>query len=201
MVEKMKKKYRIELCGEIAAGKSTLAQILSEEKGLKILNDRFEENPFLKSFYMDKYNECAFESELTFALLHFNMTRNNSDFECVVCDYSVAQDFSYAKTHLNETEFQCFCNVYKMMLEQIGFPDLTIYLKCPVEELKKRIKKRGRVEEQEITNEHLECCVQNLEIQLSKINNVLVIDSSKYDFRGKDKTEVIDYIFKNIEEA
>ena len=48
----MKNAYHIIIEGTIAVGKTSLAHILSKHINAKLILEQFEENPFLKDFYI-----------------------------------------------------------------------------------------------------------------------------------------------------
>ena len=73
---------RVEICGGIAAGKTTLARLL-RSKILTPIYEDFKKNPFYDAFYEDP-RRYAFETELTFLLQHYHqqkaMASKNRDF-------------------------------------------------------------------------------------------------------------------------
>lgn len=186
---------RIEICGGIAAGKTSLAMVL-EQEGFVAVYEKFDANPFLNDFYVDKMLDNTFETEITFALLHYNWIKERSMEERIVCDYALFQDWCYGKNNLSEQELSVFENVYKHLNEQIVSPALTIYLQCGVDCLLERIKMRGRVFEQSISRSYLEENIQILEKELNNKENVLVIESDKYNFISDDKDLIVKTILE-----
>lgn len=59
---------RIEVCGIMASGKTTLVRLF-EKNGFGAFYERYWENPFVNAFYLDKSEECVFETEMVFTLL------------------------------------------------------------------------------------------------------------------------------------
>jgi len=49
--------------GVIGAGKTTLANLLSQKHGARLVLEQFEENPFLPKFYEDR-ERYAFQTQL-----------------------------------------------------------------------------------------------------------------------------------------
>jgi deoxyadenosine/deoxycytidine kinase len=64
---------RIEICGGIAAGKTTLCQNLQRSLGRAEFED-FTKNPFWARFY-EEPDSYAFETEMTFLLLHYSQIK------------------------------------------------------------------------------------------------------------------------------
>lgn len=87
-------RIRIEICGGIAAGKTTLAEVL-EQNGYTAIYERFEDNPFVKQFYQSAEQDSTFETEIVFTLLHYNPIKQKQNEKMVVSDYSLLQDYCY----------------------------------------------------------------------------------------------------------
>jgi len=184
---------RIEICGGIASGKTTLAHAL-EEYGFTVVYERIGDNPFLNDFYTKKDVDNTFETEITFTLLHYNWIKSSLDSENVVCDYSLFQDFCYGLNNLNRNDWEAYRKIYTYLLQIIPPFDMLIYLKCSTDCLMERIRLRNREMEQVISKDYLENNISVIEDQLSQIPNVLVIDSERYNFVDKDKKEVVNQI-------
>ena len=58
---------RIELCGPLGVGKTTLAVNLSQMMGFQLINEPVENHPFLKPFYANP-QAFAFEKNLFFLI-------------------------------------------------------------------------------------------------------------------------------------
>ena len=188
---------RIEICGGIGAGKTTLATIL-EQEGFMGIYERFQDNPFLNDFYTKENIDNNLENEITFLLLHFNLIKIcDTDRNCA-CDYSLLQDYCYAESNLREDEREAFMNLYRYIEKQITPPDLIIYLKCDVECLLDRIRQRGRVMEQGISREYLQNIIDEIEKVIVNRQNVLIIESDKYNFINRDKQYVLELIMKSL---
>lgn len=183
---------RIEICGGIAAGKSTLTRLL-ESNGFSAVYERFDDNPFLKEFYQ-KGQDNALETEMVFLLLHYNQLKGLEDENIIVSDYSLLQDYSYAIQNMQAIEVKVFENVYQYLKNNLSETNFVIYLKCGVDCLLNRIYERSREDEENISKEYLCHNIDILEKKLQLLDNVLVIDSERYDFRGQDKDKVLDMI-------
>lgn len=188
---------RIEICGGIASGKTTLSHVL-EGEGFTVINERFQENPFLNKFYLESGIDNSFETEIVFTLLHYNSIKLQKKQDMLVCDYSLFQDYCYAINNLNEEEFSIFKKMYDYLLKQINSANLIVYLECDVDCLLERIRKRGREMEQSISREYMVSNIAVIEKNLSMLSNVLVINSHKYNFIEKDRQMVVDTILRRI---
>lgn len=176
------KQIRIEICGGIAAGKTTLTRLLNEI-GIHSVYEDFEANPFLKEFYAlpEVY---SFETEISFLLQHYHLIKKTWKMhKAIVCDYSFVLDHAYAKMTLkNRNEKELFLKMENEVLGQLRKPDLLIYLKCEPAILLERITERGRSLEKGITIEYLSDLTTLLEKQLIKGVNYILIESDKINF-------------------
>lgn len=189
---------RIEICGGIAAGKTSLTHVL-EKEGFLTIYERFEDNPFLNKFYTDSEEDNVLETEMVFTLLHYNWIKRKKNEGNVVCDYSIFQDYCYAVNNLRKTERVVFESLYNYLMEQILPADLIIYLKCNVDCLLQRIKERDRGMEQNISKEYLQDNIDTIEKHLFTQDNILIIESDKYNFIENDKNIVIETIKNRCE--
>lgn len=191
---------RIEICGGIAAGKTSLAQIL-EKEGFLAIYERFEDNPFLSEFYSVGKEDNTLETELVFTLLHYNWIKQNKGKKKLVCDYSLFQDYCYAINNLKQGELEAFLNLYNYLIKEISSVELIIYLKCNIDCLLRRIKVRNREMERNISREYLETNIATIERNLLGKDNVLIIESDKYNFIGSDRDIVLEMINNYCENA
>lgn len=195
---------RIEICGGIASGKTTLATILGRYlTPAAFVFEDFQGNPFWKAFYSDPIGS-AFETELTFLLQHYHNIKNAAK-KCalVACDFSLLLDSAYAHVTLDNGKLAAFRTVYKEIQAELPPPDLIIHLACsPAIELA-RIRQRGREEEQSITSEYLEainfalCVVIGEE---ARPGQVLKINSGELDFAydDSDKKRVCELVLARL---
>ena len=181
---------RIEICGGIASGKTTLARIM-EKEGFCAVYERYQNNPFLGEFYKNKGVDCSFETEMVFTLLHYKMLRAMSENKQLVSDYSLLQDLTYGKANLKKEEFAVFYQMYQYLMQQIALPRMIIYLKCRTKVLAERIADRAREMEQMVDIDYLSESILALEACLEGASRVLVIESDRVDFINKDRDETV----------
>ena len=181
---------RIEICGGIAPGKTTLARIM-EKEGFCAVYERYQDNPFLGEFYKNKGVDCSFETEMVFTLLHYKMLRAISENKQLVSDYSLLQDLAYGKANLKKEEFAVFYQMYQYLMQQIALPRMIIYLKCRTKVLAERIADRAREMEQMVDIDYLSESILALEACLEGTSRVLVIESDRVDFINKDRDETV----------
>ena len=178
--------------GNIGAGKTTLASILSKKLNSRLVLEEFDENPFLAKFY-EQPEQYAFPLELFFMaerykqlkeLLHVKELFQSK----TVSDYLFTKCLLFAKVTLPEEEFKLYQKLFDIINPQILQPDILIYLHCPIEKLHENIKKRNRSYEQTIPTDYL-LNLQETYTQYIKQHKIitLVIDVSNADFINNEK--------------
>lgn len=174
--------------GNIGAGKTSLATMISEEFNAKLILERFKDNPFLPKFYKEP-DRYAFPLEMSFLADRYQQLLDDigqydlfKDFMCA--DYDRYKSLIFAQVTLQEEEFVLYKRLHEMMYRDMPQPDLYVYLYQNTERLLKNIKKRGRSYEKSIKPEYLEKINQGyLDFIKSQHNlNVKIIDISDLDF-------------------
>jgi deoxyguanosine kinase len=182
---------RIEVCGGIASGKTTLAQLLACLNISPVL-ENFQANPFWKSFYADPVG-TAFETEISFLLQHYHeikaAARRGKPF---ACDFSLLLDFAYADVTLSGGRREAFERVLRQIREELPQPGLLVHLVCDPHVELERIRRRARDVEKSITLEYLEAINQALAEVLESEDGrskVFTIDSATVNFANDEETK------------
>ena len=178
--------------GNIGAGKTTLAHLLSKRLNARLILEEFADNPFLPKFY-ENQQQYAFPLELFFMAERYkqlkDLLQTKDMFQHVtISDYLFTKCLLFAKVNLPEEEFLLYQKLFDIINPQLVQPDLLIYLHAPVNKLKENIRKRNRVYEQAIATEYL-FSLQETYTQYIKQHNIktLFIDASEADFLGNEK--------------
>jgi deoxyadenosine/deoxycytidine kinase len=178
--------------GNIGAGKTTLAHLLSKRLNARLILEEFADNPFLPKFY-ENQQQYAFPLELFFMAERYkqlkDLLQTKDMFQHVtISDYLFTKCLLFAKVNLLEEEFLLYQKLFDIINPQVVQPDLLIYLHAPVSRLKENIRKRNRVYEQAIATEYL-FSLQETYTQYIKQHNIktLFIDASEADFLGNEK--------------
>ena len=177
--------------GNIGAGKTTLANILSKEFNARLILEEFAENPFLPKFY-ESPEQYAFPLELFFMAERYKqlkeLLQTKDMFQTVtVSDYLFTKCLLFAKVNLPDEEFRLYQKLFEIINPQILQPDILIYLHSPVSKLQENIKKRNRKFEQSIPNDYL-FTLQETYTQYIKPHHIktLFVDASNADFIGNE---------------
>ena len=194
--------------GNIGAGKTTLAYLLSKHFNARLILEEFADNPFLPKFY-ENQRQYAFPLELFFMAERYkqlkDLLQTKDMFQNVtISDYLFTKCLLFAKVNLPEEEFILYQKLFDIISPQVVQPDLLIYLHAPVNKLKENIKKRNRSYEKAIDPEYL-FALQEIYTQYIKQHNIttLFIDASKSDFLGNEDhlKVVIDALDKDYEDG
>jgi deoxyadenosine/deoxycytidine kinase len=192
---------RIEICGGMASGKTTLAALL-EDIASTVSYEKFSKVPFWKEFYADP-GRFAFETEIGFLLQHYHQIKLAMDTaEWVVCDFSLIQDRAYAEVNLTGSQKQAFLAVYDEIHRELGQPDLIVHLACGEKEELRRVRARARRGESQMTLEYLSkvnAAISRL-IPSLRVRHLLKIDSESVNFaeHAADKEAVVQTIKSTI---
>lgn len=177
--------------GNIGAGKTTLAQLLSRHYKSRLILEEFADNPFLPKFY-EQPEQYAFPVELFFMAERFKQLKEllqQQDLfqQLTISDYLFTKCLLFAKVTLPADEFRLYQRLFDIIHQQLIQPDLLIYLHAPVEKLQANIKSRNRTYEQSISNDYLtriqETYTQYIRQQPMR---TLFVDVSSADFLYND---------------
>ena len=194
--------------GNIGAGKTTLAHLLSKHFDTRLILEEFAENPFLPQFY-ENPKQFAFPLELFFMAERYkqlkDLLQTKDMFQNVtVSDYLFTKCLLFAKVNLPDEEFRLYQKLFDIINPQIVQPDILIYLHTPVNKLQENIKKRNRKYEQQIPNDYL-FSLQETYTQYIKQHHIktLFVDASNADFLDNPKhlQIVIDALDKDYEDG
>ena len=174
--------------GNIGAGKTSLASILSTRYNSLLALEEFADNSFLPQFYLQP-ERYAFPLELSFLAERYQQLRSkiNESIELdriLVSDYLFEKSLLFAQVNLNGDEFKLFSRFFEMMKPTLSTPDLIIYLDKTTPSLAKNIVKRGRDFEKEISEVYLQSVTTAYHQYLETIKDIPVffIESDDMDF-------------------
>lgn len=182
--------YRfITIEGNIGAGKTTLANMLSKSLNADLILEQFSDNPFLPNFY-ENPDRHAFAVELFF------MAERHKQFQAyfskpslfgsdiIVADYIFEKTLLFAKNNLEAEELRLFQRLFQSLKSNFPEPDILIYLYRDTKYLLENIRDRGRPYEQQISADYLNKIQSGYLNFFKTISNfpVLVIDIGDLDF-------------------
>ncbi len=197
----------IAVAGNIGAGKSTLVAFLSKTYGLQPYYEPNETNPYLEDFYADM-KQWAFHSQLYFLSTKFRIHQQLSSVdEAVIQDRTIYEDAEifaenlYRQRKMSKRDYLTYRSLYEAIIQELRPPTLMIYLRCGLRTARRRIKQRGRPEEQDIPRRYLERLQALYEDWFDRydLSETLVIDTDELDYL-EDLVDRLD-LFERIEAA
>jgi deoxyguanosine kinase len=178
--------------GNIGAGKTTLAHLLSKHYNARLILEEFADNPFLAKFY-ENPKQYAFPLELFFMAERFKQQKEflqqKDMFQSVtISDYLFTKCLLFAKVTLPEDEFRLYQRLFEIIHQQLIQPEIVIYLHAPVNKLQANIKKRNRSYEQNIPDDYL-FNIQETYTHYIRQHNIktLFVDATNADFVHNEK--------------
>lgn len=189
--------------GNIGAGKTTLAQMISEKYQTKLVLEQFTDNPFLPKFY-ENQEQYSFPLEMAFLAERYNqLNRELSHFELfspfTVCDYYFMKSLIFAQNTLQADEYNLYRQFFTIIYDKMPKPDLYVYMHKDSDLLLKNIALRGREYEKFITKEYLEKISQGYFSYFRQESEfpILIIDTNELDYvsRSTDFEKIVQTIF------
>jgi len=191
--------------GNIGAGKTSLAKRIARQFNIKLLEEKFADNPFLPLFY-DNPQRYSFSLELFFLAERYQQLKDNVALQDMfqkqtISDYILSKSLIFAKINLNENEFALYHRLFHIIHSHIPKPDLLIYLHKDIPMLLKNISKRGRQYELGIETEYLKKIDEGYWefFRQQPDYPILVVDTNELDYvnRQEDYEKIISVLTGN----
>jgi deoxyadenosine/deoxycytidine kinase len=193
----------IAIDGPIGVGKSSLARILAEEFGARLVLERPDENPFLKDFYRDM-QRYALSTQLFFLMQRYQQQQEELSQEDlfarggIISDYLFAKDRLFAALTLSPDELSLYDRLYQTLHPRTVTPDLVVYLQARTEVLWDRVAERGRPDEKSIRPEYLRDLASLYADFFFRYDAspLLIVSTSDMDFvkNAEDRAALVDVI-------
>lgn len=191
--------HYIAIAGVMGSGKTTCAKILSKELGFPLIEERPQENPFLKYLYQDM-RRWALHTQLFFMLKKIQQNvraKNMLAYTSVIHDAPPGQDMVYTKTmrklnHLTKSEHKLLLDLYASYKPYAVLPDPLIVITASVDLLLARVTKRGRNYEQQVSRDYLSllCEIQKKWVLRYPRDKKILVPMDKIDLKNKTDQKV-----------
>ena len=189
--------------GLIRAGKTRLAQILSEKFNARLVCDN-KENPFLKDFFSALSrgeDSVSLKTQLIFLLNRYSQQIQIKQKELfqkmTVSDYIFFRDGIYAHLILNDEELDIYKKMFTIFSENVLRSDLVVYLQISFSEMLRRIRESGSPEEKNVPSEYWREVYEAYNYYFFNYNSspLLVVNMEKVDLK---KSEDIQHLLDEI---
>lgn len=197
----------VALAGNIGAGKTTAAKLISRKLGFELFDEPVIDNRFLRDYYGDM-RRWSFTLQLEFLIRrveHHELIRTVK--KSCIQDRTLYEDpeifakYLHGLGHMTNSELDLYFEYFQRLARGISQPDKVICFQVPqVEVLIQRIRERGRQEEKNIDPEFLRGLngyYQSFPLVLQKKYGIhcLTFDVSVLDIRsGKGRDEFLDRV-------
>ncbi len=178
--------------GVIGAGKTTLANMLSERLKARLVLEKFDENPFLSKFYEDP-EHYAFQTQIFFLLSRYKQQQELFQADLfhnfVISDYIFDKDKIFAYLTLQDEELKLYEALLSAIEKNIPVPDLVVYLQSSVDRLMTNIRSRGRRYEENMSVDYIRDLNEayNYFFFRYKSSPLLIVKSTDIDFVNNEK--------------
>ncbi|MGH9487585.1 MAG: deoxynucleoside kinase [Terriglobales bacterium] len=187
--------------GPIRVGKSSLARILAERSGARLLLE-CEDNPHLSCFYAGEPG-AAFRTQMHFLLQRYQQLAPlgpGRPYMPLVADYIFEKDKIFAYINLSDAELAVYNQYYEFLHPQIAVPDLVIYLQATPAVLRQRVERKQLAQEQRVSDEYLSEVVKAYDHFFFRYSqtDLLVVNTTEIDF--VEKADDLRELMRRLEE-
>jgi deoxyadenosine/deoxycytidine kinase len=157
-----RRKLFVSMAGNIGAGKTTAAKMVSQRFGYELFDEPVIDNRFLKAYYGDM-RRWSFTLQLEFLLrriehheLIAKVKKSCIQDRTLYEDPEIFAKYLHGLGNLGDAELDLYFEYFRRLSRGVPTPDKVICFDVPrVEELLQRIKRRGREEEKGIKADFL----------------------------------------------
>ena len=195
------------VAGNIGAGKTSLAELLSKHYKWEAHFEDVIDNPYLDDFYMHM-ERWSFNLQVYFLNSRFRQIKEiRKKNKNVIQDRTIYEDANifapnlHAMGLMTNRDFENYKSLFDLMEENVAAPDLLIYLRASVATLVEQIQKRGREYENSIRLDYLTRLNERYEAWIGEYNKgkllIIDVDDINYEENDEDLSNILEKI--NVE--
>ena len=196
---------QVAIAGNIGAGKTTLTRLLAKHYKWDAHYEDVVDNPYLDDFYhsMDRW---SFNLQIYFLNSRFRQVLGmKSSGKNTIQDRTIYEDAHifapnlHAMGLMSNRDFDNYKQLFELMEDLVGAPDLLIYLRSSIPNLVGQIHKRGREYENSISIDYLNKLNERYESWIKSYDKgkLLIIDVDPINF--VDNPEDLGQIINRID--
>jgi deoxyadenosine/deoxycytidine kinase len=205
--KKAPKKIFVAMAGNIGAGKTTAAKMVSQKFGFELFDEPVIDNRFLRPYYGDM-KRWSFTLQLEFLIrrvehheLIHKVPKSCIQDRTLYEDPEIFAKYLHGLGNMTDTELELYFEYFKRLTKHVAQPEKVICFDVPkVDVLLQRIKTRGREEEKGIQSAFLRglngyYATFPMVLQGKYGVDVLTIDVTSLDIRnGKGRADFLDRV-------
>lgn len=206
-VKAVKEKLFVAMAGNIGAGKTTAAKMVSQKFGFELFDEPVIDNRFLKDYYADM-KRWSFTLQLEFLIrrvehheLIHKVPKSCIQDRTLYEDPEIFAKYLHGLGFMTDSELELYFEYFQRTSKTVAHPDKVICFDVPnVQVLLDRIKKRGREEEKGIQSQFLRglsgyYATFPMVLQGKYGIDVLTFDVTSLDIRtGKGREQFLDTV-------
>ena len=196
---------QVAIAGNIGAGKTTLTKLLAKHYKWEPHYEDVVDNPYLDDFYhsMDRW---SFNLQIYFLNSRFRQVlamkssgKNTIQDRTIYEDAHIFAPNLHAMGLMSNRDFDNYKQLFELMEDLVGAPDLLIYLRSSIPNLVGQIHKRGREYENSISIDYLNKLNERYEewIKSYTKGKLLIVDVDPINF--VDNPEDLGQIINRID--
>ena len=182
----------IAIAGNIGSGKTTLTKMLAAHYGWTPKFESVDFNPYLADFYEDM-ERWSFNLQIYFLNKRFqDVVEISKHKEVIIQDRTIYEDARifapnlHAMGLMSTRDFENYSDLFDLMMSLVNPPDLLIYLRSSIPNLRAQIQKRGRDYERSIRIDYITGLNQRYEDWIKDYKSrLLIIDVDNIKFENK----------------
>jgi len=192
--------------GNIGAGKTTAAKLISQRFGYELFDEPVIDNRFLRDYYADM-KRWSFTLQLEFLMkraLHHELIRtvpkSSIQDRTLIEDPEIFAKYLHGLGHMDDRELELYLEYFQRLHRDLHHPEKIVYLHVrDTDVLLERIRKRGRAEEAGMRREFLEGlgAYYSTFPQVAALKyriDVLTLDVTATDIRSTGRNEFFDRV-------
>lgn len=197
----------VEVVGNVASGKTTLSKQLSKVTNLRYQDtDLFENNPFMVPSVEDP-KRWVFTEELYFYYLRSKkvpeVIRALKKYPLVLDQGFHMPSFMYTNNrlkqgHMTKDEFNFINDLFEILMKDAPIPDTVIFLDIPVDELSRRMDRRGRIDDREHEKLYTDAYLSQLNIGLLEYIDQMKKMAKSIIIYNQSKDSINTFGYKNV---
>ena len=190
----------ISIEGNIGVGKTTLSNVFKSHFQIQSLNENYNKNPYLKEFYSNpsdfslKVENFFLNERISQIKKHFLISKKRK----TVSDFWIGKSLVFAKNNLNKKLFEKYNENFKKLNHGLRIPEIIIFLKQDIYQLKKQILERGRSFEKEISEDYLNSISKKYELIFDGKQNFFLIVLNPEEVISLKEKKGQEYLFRKL---